>query len=117
VFVDLFGSFALLLAFVCAVYAIGVGIAAILSRRPLLNKSARQAGMAVCVLISLAMGSLVYLFLTDNFSLAYVVGIFLPSTNSPRCGQVKKARYCFGAGCFRSMSSQFCILIAPSTRS
>ncbi len=71
---DLFGSFALLLAFVCAVYAIGVGIAAILSRRPLLNKSARQAGMAVCVLISLAMGSLVYLFLTDNFSLAYVVG-------------------------------------------
>jgi len=72
--VDLFGSFALLLAFVCAVYAIGVGIAAILSRRPLLNKSARQAGMAVCVLITLAMGSLVYLFLTDNFSLAYVVG-------------------------------------------
>src|SRR3989454_398024 len=30
--------------------------------------------MAVCVLITLAMGSLVYLFLTDNFSLAYVVG-------------------------------------------
>jgi len=55
-------------------YAIGVGIAAILSRRPLLNKSARQAGMAVCVLIALAMGRLVYLFLTDNFSLAYVVG-------------------------------------------
>src|SRR2546422_2209191 len=30
--------------------------------------------MAVCVLVTLAMGSLVYLFLTDNFSLAYVVG-------------------------------------------
>jgi cytochrome c-type biogenesis protein CcmF len=70
---DLFGSFALLLAFVCALYAIGGGIAAIRTRNPFLIKSARNAGMAVCGLIVLAVASLEYLFLTDNFSIAYVV--------------------------------------------
>ena len=48
------------------------GIAAIITRRPLLIKSARNAGFAVCVLIWLGMASLVYLFFTDNFSIAYV---------------------------------------------
>ena len=48
---DLFGSYALLLAFFCGVYAFGAGIAAIITRKPLLIKSARNAGMAVCVLI------------------------------------------------------------------
>ena len=70
---DLFGSFALILAFVCATYAVVAGVAAILTGRPLLIKSARQAGMTVCVLITLGMASLVYLFFTDNFSMAYVV--------------------------------------------
>ncbi len=70
---DLFGSFALLLAFICAIYAIGGGIAAIRTRNPFLIKSARNAGMAVCALIALAVASLEYLFLTDNFSMAYVV--------------------------------------------
>ena len=70
---DLFGSFALLLAFLCGLYAFGGGIAAIITRRPLLIKSARNAGMAVCALIWLGFGSLAYLFLTDNFSMAYVV--------------------------------------------
>ena len=70
---DLFGSFALLLAFLCGIYAFGGGIAAIVTRRPLLIKSARNAGMAVCVLIWLGFGSLAYLFHTDNFSMAYVV--------------------------------------------
>jgi hypothetical protein len=32
-------------------YAFGAGIAAITTRKPLLIKSARNAGMAVCVLI------------------------------------------------------------------
>jgi len=45
----------------------------ILTRHPLLIKSARQAGLATCVLIFLATGSLVYLFFSDNFSMAYVV--------------------------------------------
>jgi len=71
--VDVFGSFALILAFVCAAYAILGGIAAIFTRHPLLIKSARQAGLATCALIFLATGSLVYLFFSDNFSVAYVV--------------------------------------------
>ena len=70
---DVFGSFALLLAFVCAAYAFLGGIAAIRTRHPLLIKSARQAGMATCGLIFLATFSLEYLFFTDNFSVAYVV--------------------------------------------
>src|SRR5499427_2254045 len=70
---DVFGSFALILAFVCALYAFGGGIAAIITRHPLLIKSARQSGIAVCGLIFTATFSLVYLFLTDNFSVAYVV--------------------------------------------
>ncbi len=69
---DLFGSFALILAFVSAAYAVAAGIAAIITRRPLLVKSARHAGMAVCILITLAAASLVYLFFTDNFWMAYV---------------------------------------------
>ncbi|HVS87202.1 MAG TPA: heme lyase CcmF/NrfE family subunit [Candidatus Acidoferrum sp.] len=70
---DVFGSFSLILAFVCAAYAIVGGIAAILTRHPLLIKSARQAGIATCALIFLATGSLVYLFFSDNFTVAYVV--------------------------------------------
>ena len=70
---DIFGSFALLLAFFCGLYAFGGGIAAIVTRRPLLIKSARHAGMAVCALIWVGFGSLAYLFQTDNFSIAYVV--------------------------------------------
>jgi len=70
---DIFGSFALVLAFVCAVYAFGGGIAAIFTRHPLLIKSTRQAGMAACGLIFLATFSLEYLFFSDNFANAYVV--------------------------------------------
>src|ERR1043165_8452271 len=70
---DVFGSFALILAFVCAAYALVGGIAAIITRHPLLIKSARQAGIAVCALIFTATFSLVYLFFTDNYSVAYVV--------------------------------------------
>ena len=69
---DLFGSYSLLLAFAFALFAIFGGIAAIITRRPLLIKSARNAGFAVCVLIWVAIGSLWYLFFTDNFSMAYV---------------------------------------------
>jgi cytochrome c-type biogenesis protein CcmF len=71
--VDVFGSFALVLAFICAVYAFVAGIAAIITRHPLLIKSTRQAGIATCGLIFLATLSLEYLFFSDNFSIAYVV--------------------------------------------
>ncbi|HTZ46785.1 MAG TPA: heme lyase CcmF/NrfE family subunit [Verrucomicrobiae bacterium] len=70
---DVFGSFSLLLAFVCAVYAFIGGIFAIRTRHPLLVKSTRQAGIVTCVLIFLATISLEYLLFTDNFSMAYVV--------------------------------------------
>jgi cytochrome c-type biogenesis protein CcmF len=71
--VDVFGSFALLLAFLCAAYAFVGGIAAIVTRHPLLVKSARQAGIATCGLIFLATGSLVYLFFSDSYWVSYVV--------------------------------------------
>src|SRR6202166_3133402 len=70
---DVFGSFTLLLAFVCAVYALVGGIAAIITRHPLLVKSTRQGGMATCFVIFIATFSLEYLLFTDNFSHAYVV--------------------------------------------
>ena len=69
---DIFGSFALLLAFLATVYAFVAGIVGIVTRRTLLTKSARNAGMAVFGLITLAVASLEYFFFTDDFSLAYV---------------------------------------------
>ena len=69
---DIFGSFALMLAFLASVYAFAGGIAGIVARRPLLVKSARNAGMAIFALVTLAVASLEYYFFTDNFSLAYV---------------------------------------------
>jgi cytochrome c-type biogenesis protein CcmF len=72
--VDLFGAFALILALVCAVYTFVAGIAAIRTRHPLLLRSAYNAGIAVCALVTIAAGCLTYLFLNDDFSMAYVVG-------------------------------------------
>jgi cytochrome c-type biogenesis protein CcmF len=70
---DVFGSFSLLLAFVCALYAFIGGIAAIYTRHPLLIKSSRQSGIVTCVLIFFGTFSLEYLLYSDNFSIAYVV--------------------------------------------
>ena len=42
------------------------------TRRAALTKSARNAGMAVFGLVTLAVASLEYFFFTDNFSMAYV---------------------------------------------
>ena len=69
---DIFGSFALLLAFLAAVYAFVAGIVGIVTRRTALTKSARNAGMAVFGLVTLAVASLEYFFFTDNFTMAYV---------------------------------------------
>jgi cytochrome c-type biogenesis protein CcmF len=70
--VDIVASFALLLAFLAAVYAFCAGIAGIITRRALLIKSARNAGMAVFFLVAFAAGTIEYFFLTNNFSMAYV---------------------------------------------
>jgi cytochrome c-type biogenesis protein CcmF len=69
---DIFGSFALILALLAAVYAFGAGIVGIVTRRPLLTRSARNSGMAVFALVTAAVTSLEYFFFTDNFSMAYV---------------------------------------------
>jgi cytochrome c-type biogenesis protein CcmF len=69
---DIFGSFALLLAFLAAVYAFAAGIAGILTRRTLLTKTALNAGMAVFGLVTVAVGVIEYFFLTNDFSMAYV---------------------------------------------
>ena len=69
---DILGSVALLLAFLAAVYALVAGIVGIVTRRPLVIKSARNAGMAVFVLVAIAAASLEYLFFSNDFSSAYV---------------------------------------------
>lgn len=69
---DIFGSFALILALLAAVYAFGAGIAGIVTRRPLLTRSARNAGIAVFALVTVAVVTIEYFFFTDNFSMAYV---------------------------------------------
>jgi cytochrome c biogenesis factor len=105
---DIFGSFALLLAFLAAVYAFVAGIVGIVTRRVLLTKSARNAGMATFGLITLAVATLEYFFFTDNFSLAYVTAPCRSTTNSRRSGPGRKVRCSGGAGCCRSTSSSRC---------
>ncbi len=70
---DILGSLALLLAFLAALYAVVAGIVGILTRRTLLTKSARNAGMAVFALVTVAVACLEYFFFSNDFSLAYVV--------------------------------------------
>jgi cytochrome c-type biogenesis protein CcmF len=71
--VDVIGSFALVLALLAAAYALVAGIIGIRTQRPLIIKSARNAGLAIFPLVTLAVGSLVALFFENNFSIAYVV--------------------------------------------
>ena len=69
---DILGSVALLLAFLAAVYAFVAGIVGIVTRRPLITKSARNAGMAIFGLVILAAACLEYFFFANDFSSAYV---------------------------------------------
>ena len=69
---DIIGSFALILALLAAGYAVIAGIIGIPTRRPLIIKSARNAGMATFPLVTLGVGCLVTLFFQNNFSMAYV---------------------------------------------
>jgi cytochrome c-type biogenesis protein CcmF len=70
--VDIFGSFALILALVTAAYAFIAGIVGIKTRNPLAIKSARRAGLAMLPLLTLAVACVVYGFLTNDFTMAYV---------------------------------------------
>jgi len=82
------------------VYAFAGGIAAIITRHPLLIKSTRQAGIATCGLIFLATLSLEYLFFSDNFFpsptlFRTAIGTSRHFIRSPRCGRDRKVRLLF----------------------
>jgi len=70
--VDIFGSFALILALITAGYAFIAGIVGIKTRNPLAIKSARRASLVMLPLLTLTAGCLIYGFFTNNFSMAYV---------------------------------------------
>ena len=67
-----FGQFALAIAFIVAIYAIVASVIGIRSRNDKLIASGRNAAICNCIAISTAIFSLGYLFLTDDFSVAYV---------------------------------------------
>ncbi|HVB99958.1 MAG TPA: heme lyase CcmF/NrfE family subunit [Candidatus Dormibacteraeota bacterium] len=69
---DIFGSFALILALITAGYAFIAGIVGIKTRNPLAIKSARRASLVMLPLLTLTAGCLIYGFFTNNFSMAYV---------------------------------------------
>lgn len=69
---DLFGSFAVFLALVAAGYAFVAGVLASVKRHPVLRETARRAGVTVFPTLTLAMVCLWGLFLTDQFTIAYV---------------------------------------------
>jgi cytochrome c-type biogenesis protein CcmF len=70
--VDILGSFALVLALLAAGYALVAGIIGIRTRRPMLIKSARNAGMATFPLVTIGVACLVSLFFLNDYSMAYV---------------------------------------------
>ena len=67
------GTLALLLALALAFYATAASVAGRLGRRPFLAVSAGRAVYAVCALVSLASGILLYGLVTGDFRFAYVV--------------------------------------------
>ena len=66
------GSLAILLAFCFAVYSVIASVAGKLAKRPFLTLSAERAVYSVWVLLTSAVGMLLYSLLTGDFRLAYV---------------------------------------------
>ena len=66
------GQFALAIAFIVAIYAIVASLIGIRSRNDKLIASGRNAAICNCIAITTAIFSLGYLFLTNDFSVAYV---------------------------------------------
>ena len=109
---DIAGSFALLLAFIVAIYAFLAGIAGILTRRTAADEERPERGHGRFFLVTFAVG------LSSIFSsLTISRWSTLPSTATARCprfislrrcGRGKKARYCGGRGCYRCMRSSLC---------
>src|SRR5262245_21960031 len=68
------GQFALILAFVVSLYSIAASLGGTRLRNDRLIASGRNAAVGVAVLLTAAIGSLAYLFATDDFSAGYVAG-------------------------------------------
>jgi cytochrome c-type biogenesis protein CcmF len=68
------GQFSLALAFVVTIYSIAASLLGIRIKNDRLIASGRNAAVAVFVLISTAIGTLAYLFVTNDFAYAYVTG-------------------------------------------
>lgn len=66
------GQFSLALAFVVTIYSIAASLLGIRIKNDKLIASGRNAAVCVFVLISSAIGSLAYLFMTSDFTSAYV---------------------------------------------
>lgn len=69
---DSLGSFAVLLALTACAYAFLAGILAHVKKQAILGATARRAGVTIFPTLSVAMACLWGLFLTDDFSIAYV---------------------------------------------
>ena len=67
-------SFSLLLAFVLVFYAFGASVFGAFGEKDRLQYTAYRATAAICILITVATGCLVYALLTDDFRLVYVAG-------------------------------------------
>ena len=67
-------SFALLLAFILTLYAFAASVMGALRRKERLQYSAYRAMVAICGLVTVAVGCLVYALLTDDFRLIAVAG-------------------------------------------
>jgi len=68
------GQFALALAFIVTLYSIVASVIGIRNRNDKLIASGRNAAIANCAAISTAVAVLGYLFVTNDFSVAYIAG-------------------------------------------
>ncbi len=71
---DIFGNFCLLLAFCLSLYALTAALAGISLKKPGVVRSSEHAVYAATVCVTLAFASLIYLLVSDDFSIAHVAG-------------------------------------------
>ena len=69
------GQAAIFLSILSALWAIGLLCVGLRQRNPNAVQSGRNAVIATFVLISIATGALIYGFVTDDFSMRYVVEV------------------------------------------
>src|SRR6058998_42 len=67
-----FGNFCLLLAFCLCIYSAFAAIFGAVQKQHRIVRSAERAALAGCGAIALALGSLVYLLITSDFSVSHV---------------------------------------------